>query len=98
MVMSMPASKALVEQLLALPGDLRDELGRLLHGDDDDIGRSTLGQVLLESVMEEMTPEEQAALDAAIDESYADMEAGRTRPAAEVIAELRARRAQRAAG
>ncbi len=94
----MPASKALVEQLLALPDDLRDELGGLLHGGDDDISRLMLGQVLLESVTEEMTPADQAALDAAIDESYADMEAGRTRPADEVIAELRARSAQRAAG
>lgn len=93
--MSMPASKALVEQLLALPDDLRDELGGLLHGGDDDIGRLMLGQVLLESVMEEMTPEEEAALDAALDRSYADIAAGRVRPAAEVIAEFRQRSAAR---
>ena len=45
-----------------------------------------------------MTESERAELDAAIEESYADMEAGRMRPAGEVIAELRARSAQRAAG
>ena len=93
----MPASKALLEQLLTLPADLCEELGYLLCSDDY-ADRAMLGQSLLSSVMDDMTPEEEAALDAAIDESYADMEAGRTRPAEEVIAELRARSAQRAAG
>jgi predicted transcriptional regulator len=93
----MPASKALLEQLLTLPDELSEELGYLLCSDEY-VDRAMLGQALLDAVMEDMTPEEEAALNASIDESYADMEAGRTRPAEEVIAELRARSAQRAAG
>jgi len=93
----MPASKALIEQLLALGEHERGELGDLLL-DTKDADRFALAQILLDSVDDGMTESERAELDAAIEESYTDMEAGRMRPADEVIAELRARSAQRAAG
>jgi len=86
-----------VEQLLALGEHQRGELGDLLL-DTKDADRCALAQTLLDGVNDGMTESERAELDAAIEESYADMEAGRMRPADEVIAELRARRAPRAAG
>lgn len=80
----MPASKALLEQLLALGEHQRGELGDLLL-DPKDADRFALAQVLLDSVDDGMTEHERAELDAAIEASYADMEAGRMRPADEVI-------------
>ena len=93
----MPASKALIEQLLALPEDARGELGDLLNEDRIE-DRLLLGQLLLESVTDEMSPEERAELEAELEAAHVDVEAGRTRPAADVVTELMAQSARRAAG
>jgi predicted transcriptional regulator len=58
--------------------------------DTKDADRFALAQILLDSVDDGMTESERAELDAAIEESYADMESGRMRSTDEVIAELRA--------
>jgi predicted transcriptional regulator len=60
----------------------------------EDVGDYPDGTVLELSVVDEhdeMSDEERARLDAALERSLAEAEAGKTRPMEDVIAELRAR-------
>ncbi len=81
----MAVPQQLLQQLLALDENVRRELGH----------------ALLESVDtwddDETTPKEQAQLDAMIEQSIAESDAGLAIPIEQAIDELRAKRAARAA-
>jgi hypothetical protein len=51
--------------------------------------RLELAEALIESLDDDLDEDERQRLHAALDEAQADIEAGRTRPAAEVLADLR---------
>jgi hypothetical protein len=51
--------------------------------------RLELAEALVESLDDDLDEDERQRLHAALDEAQADIKAGRTRPAAEVLADLR---------
>jgi hypothetical protein len=80
----MAVPQQLLQQLLALDESVRLEIAHTLLKSVD------------EAVDDNMSDEERARLDAALDRSIAQAEAGQGIPVEQVIAELRAKRAARA--
>ena len=68
------------------------ENGRIIVDDPTDLPDGTVLHVMPVNDGDDLDDEERAELHAAIREGIADMKAGRTHDAAEVIAELRARK------
>jgi hypothetical protein len=68
------------------------ENGRIVVDDPTDLPEGTVLQVVPLTDTDELDDAERAELHAALREGIADMKAGRTHDAAEVLAELRARK------
>ena len=71
---------------------VRVENGKIIGDAPRGFAEGTELELCLADPHDEMTEEELAALQAALDAGWRSMEAGRYRPAAEVVAELRSRR------
>ncbi len=78
--------------ILTLALKVRVENGKIIGGAPSGIAEGTELQLCLAEPQDDMTEEELAALQAALDAGWRSMEAGRFRPAADVVAELRTRR------
>jgi hypothetical protein len=92
--MAIPA--VLQRQLLALDAPVREQLGHaLLESSDDEC--FALAQQLLAASDDGLSSEARAELLTAIDDSTADIDAGRTLPYEDAMAQLRAVHARRAA-
>ncbi len=71
---------------------VRVENGKIIGDAPVGLREGTVLELCLAEPGEEMTPEQLAALRAALDAGWQSMEAGRFRPASEVVAKLRAKR------
>ncbi len=71
---------------------VRVENGKIVGDAPPGLAEGTELELCLADPQDEMTEEELAALQATLDAGWRSMEAGRYRPAAEVVAELRAKR------
>ena len=67
----------------------RVENGRLVIDEPTDLPEGTVLDLVADDEGDTLTDEERAALHAAIERSAADAEAGRLRPAADVVKDLR---------
>ncbi len=70
---------------------VRVENGKIIGDAPRGIAEGTELELCLAEPQEEMSEEELAALNAALDAGWESMEAGRYRPATEVVAELRSK-------
>lgn len=70
----------------------RVENGRLVIDDPTDLPEGTVLDLVVDDEGDSLTDEERAALHSAIDRSFADAKAGRVRPAADVVNDLRKQR------
>ncbi len=68
------------------------ENGRIVVDDPTDLPEGTVLEVVALKDVDDLDDEERAELHAAIRDGIADMKAGRTHDAAEVLAELHARK------
>ncbi len=71
---------------------VRVENGKIIGDAPRGIAEGTELELCLAEPQDEMSEEELAALQAALDAGWRSMEAGRHRPAAEVVADLRSKR------
>jgi hypothetical protein len=71
---------------------VRVENGRLVGDAPEGIEEGTEFELCVAEPEESMSDEELAALNAALERAWRSVQAGRVRPAADLIAELRARR------
>lgn len=71
---------------------VRVENGKIVGDAPSGLVDGTELELCLAEPEDEMSPEELAALNAALDNAWQSMEAGRFRPAADVLADLRAER------
>jgi hypothetical protein len=70
----------------------RVEKGRLILDEPTTLPEGTVIDLVADDEGDNLTDEERRALHAALTKSWASAEAGRLRPASEIIAELRRRR------
>jgi hypothetical protein len=66
--------------------------GRLILDEPTDLPEGTVLDLVLDGEGDELTPEERKLLQGELRRSSREIKKGRTRPAAKVLAELRARR------
>ena len=69
----------------------RVQNGRLVIDEPTDLPEGTVLDLVANDEGDSLSPEERAALHAAIEQSAEDATAGRVRPAAEVVSDLRKR-------
>ena len=70
----------------------RVQNGRLVIDEPTDLPEGTVLDLVVDDEGDDLTDEERAALHAAIERSVEDAKAGRVRPAADVVRDLRKRR------
>ena len=71
---------------------VRVENGKIVGDAPPGFAEGSEWELCLADPQDEMTEDELAALQTALDDGWRSMEAGRFRPATEVVAELRAKR------
>jgi hypothetical protein len=66
--------------------------GRLIVDEPTSLPEGTILNLVVDDEGDDLDPEERAVLHAHLESSWRSVEAGRVRPASELLAELRARR------